>query len=67
MISTNLCYEFCLLLNSFKFYSLPYGNTVYHLSATLHAMANPVIEININMIKIYSSSVPKKIQYLNSA
>jgi len=36
--------------------SLPYGNTVYHLSATLHAMANPVIEIvklNINIIKIY--------------
>lgn len=43
-IQTFVCFVSNGLFPSIATYSsLPYGNTVYHLSATLNAMANPVM------------------------
>jgi riboflavin transporter 2 len=43
----------CFISNGFfpsiaTYSSLPFGNTVYHLSATLHAMANPVNPLDVS-------------------
>ena len=43
LIQTYVCFVSNGLFPSIATYSsLPYGNTVYHLSAAMHAMANPV-------------------------
>jgi hypothetical protein len=43
-IQTYVCFFSNGALPSIQTYScLPYGNTVYHLSVTMHAMANPVM------------------------